>query len=91
MAKITIDGVRLDTKKATHSWELYWLDRQSNQHTGEVFVSSTNQWYVYTPSQWANQHRWELSTPEQVLSDYDRYLTDAQKTAIAEVGGLSFD
>ena len=89
--KVTIDGVRLDTAKNTHHWELFWLDESSNQHTGHVYVSSEGQWYVYTPSQWSNMHNWELSSAVEVLNQYDRYLTEEQKTSIADVSELTFD
>ena len=88
--KVTIDGIRLDTEKAKFSVTLYWLDDHSNQHTGEVYMSSQGQWYIYTPSQWGNQHRWELASPESILNDYDRYRTDEKKDQIASLGGLDW-
>ena len=89
--KITIDGIRLDTEKASQSWTLYWADDRSNAHSGHIYRSSKGQWYVYTPSQWSNQHTWELSTAANILNDYDKYLNDEQKTQIAELGELTFD
>ena len=88
--KITIEGQRLDTKKASHHWDLYYFDG-SNQHTGKVYLSSKGTWYVYTPSQWSNQHSWCLMDPPAILSEYDRYLEDEEKTEIAELAGLDWE
>jgi len=89
--KITIDGKRFDTDKATRSWDLYKLDSNSNQHTGRVCRSSAGAWYVYTPSQWSNRHSWILSTPEEILDHYDGYLKEEEKEEIAELGGLDWE
>jgi hypothetical protein len=89
--KITIDGVRLDTDKAKLHIALYWADDRSNQHTGDVYLSSLDQWYVYTPSQWGNMHSWVLSTAAEILNDYDRYLTEEKKDAIARAGNLEWE
>jgi hypothetical protein len=89
--KITIDGKRFDTDKCSHSWTLERFDANSNRHTGKVYRSSAGKWYVYTPSQWSNQHSWVLSTPEDILDHYDSYLDDNEKAEIAELGGLDWE
>jgi hypothetical protein len=88
--KITIDGKRFDTDKAKQVWKL-WYNDGSNIHTGEVYLSSGGSWYVYTPSQWSNQHSWVLSSPKDILNDYDKYLEDSEKEEIAKLGGLDWE
>lgn len=87
--KITIDGVRLDVEKATK----FSLSRHdgSNNSTGSAYRSPKGRWYVYTPSQWANGHAWELSTAADVLGDYDGYLVESDKEEIARLGGLEWE
>jgi hypothetical protein len=89
--KICIDGHRFDTKRATHHWDLSWHDERSNEHTGDLYRSAKGTWYVYTPSQWGNRHSWEIITPEDALDQYSRYLTNEEKTEIAEVAGLDWE
>lgn len=88
--RITIDGHHLDTEKASHHWELdYWDDH--NRHTGDVYRSSKGTWYVYTPSQWANQHAWRIMTPANILNDYDQYLTEDEKDEIADLATVEWE
>ena len=89
--KVTIDGYRFDTDKAKVFVTLYKLDEQSNQHRGEVYMSTTGVWYVFTPSQWANRHSWMVMSPEEILNDYDSYLTEDKKAQIAEAAGLAWE
>lgn len=88
--KLVIDGIRLDTDKASHHWDL-WYNDGSNSFTGDVYRSSKGTWYMYTPSQWANRHSWVLMTPEEILSAYPEYLSDGTKAEIAELAGLGWE
>jgi hypothetical protein len=90
MAKVCIDGHRFDTNKAKHHWELCRFDGH-NHHTGDLYVSSKGQWYVETPDQWPTRRRWELTTPNAVLSAYQIYLTEAEITEIAELAKLEWE
>jgi len=83
--KLCLDGVRLDTTKATHHWALRLDDSR-----GDIYLSRQGHWYVCSPTPWANLHRWMILGPEEIIDRYAAYLSDAQKTAIAEVGGLTF-
>jgi hypothetical protein len=89
--KVSIEGHRFDTEKAKLHVQLYRLDDRSNQHTGDVYMSSKGMWYVYTPSQWANMHSWVLMSPEEILSEYDSYLTQEQKEEIAFEAELDWE
>lgn len=89
--KVTIDGHHFDTQKASHYWDLEYFDQSSNRHTGTLYRSSKGIWYVYTPSQWTNQHSWQLIEPVEALTDYDKYLEDKEKTEIAELAGLDWE
>ena len=86
----TTESYRVDTDKAKYHWNLSYWDG-NNSHHGDVYVSKKGLWYVYTPSQWANQHSWIITTAQDILAEYDRYLTQDEKTAIAEVAGITFD
>lgn len=88
--KVTIDGHHFDTEKASGHWQLYNFDG-NNQHTGDLYRSSKGTWYVWTPSQWANQHSWMLIEPSDALDQYDKYLNDDEKTEIAELAGLDWE
>lgn len=88
--KITIENHRLDTDTAT-TWDLSCYDDRSNQLSGELHCSPGGIWYVYTPSQWANGHSWEIVTPEEALAQYDDFLTSDQKEEIAAKAGLMWD
>lgn len=87
MSIIAIDGHRFDTDKAKHTWPLQYHDGHNN-FTGELFLSSRGTWYVYTPSQWANGHRWELTDPADVLERYQDYLSEAEKIEILTLAKL---
>lgn len=89
--KVTIGGHRFDTSKASHHWGLDRIDDNSNRHTGDLYHSSKGTWYVWTPSQWANQHAWMLIEPADALTEYDQYLTDEEKAEIAELAGLDWE
>ena len=88
--KISIGSSHFDTEKAKAHWDLDWFDDRSNHHTGSVHLSSSGVFYVYTPSQWANQHGWAIMSASEILSEYDRYLEDGEKEEIAEAGGVEW-
>ena len=88
--KVTIEGHHFDTKKAPHHWGLSYWDGNNN-HTGDVYLSSKGVWYVYTPSQWANQHSWMLMDASEILTEYDSYLDDEEKSEIAELANLEWE
>ena len=75
---IAIDGHRFDTTKARKTWNLRYHDG-NNFHEGDLYLSSRGAWYIETPSQWSNGHRWELTD---VIERYSHYLS---QTAIAEI------
>jgi hypothetical protein len=86
MAIIVIEGKKLDTSRAAKAWSLDYHDG-SNLHTGELYLSSKGTWYVSTPSQWANGHRWELVDPVDAIERYGRGLDDEARAAILEAAG----
>lgn len=87
---VAIDGKRLDTRRCKRTWRMEHHDG-SNLHTGDLYLSSRGTWYVYTPSQWANGHRWELIDPADVLERYQEYLTAAERAEIVELGALEVE
>jgi hypothetical protein len=89
--KVTILGERFDTDKAQRHWGLLWLDDQSNRHAGDVYQSSKGRWYVLTPDEGSNRQRWLLMEPAAILGEYDQYLTQEAKEAIAEAAGLEWE
>lgn len=82
---VCIDGKRLDTDKAK-SWSLNYHDG-SNLFTGKLYLSSKKTWYVYTPSQFGNGHRWELCDPAEAIEMY-KGLNDDEITEILEIAEL---
>lgn len=84
--KIVINGHRFDAAKAKKHYTLEAFDDRSNRVTGDVYLSSKGQWYLETPSQWANGHYWMLSTAAEILSEYGSYLTESEKAEIATLG-----
>lgn len=79
-AKVAIDGHIFDTSKARWHASLDHWDGNNMQY-GDVYESSTGIFYVYTPSQWSNCHRWEIQTPREILQNYgnegdDEILTE---------------
>lgn len=88
MGIITIDGHRFDTAKAKAHFELDHHDG-NNRHTGDLYLSSKGTWYVYTPSQWANGHRWELVDPTTALERYHEYLTNDERAEIIKLADLA--
>ena len=87
MAIIIIEGKRLDTAKARKRWSLNYHDG-SNMHYGDLYLSSKGTWYVYTPSQWGNGHRWELCDPAEAIEQYGQGLDDDERAeilALAEI------
>lgn len=89
--KIVLNGIRLDTTKAKLHVSLDHHDG-SNMIEGDVYQSASGKhWYVYTPSQWSNGHRWEMSTPTRILEDYGRELSDADREAISTAAGLEWE
>lgn len=89
--KVSIDGHHFDTAKAKRHWVLEWFDPQSNRHTGDLYLSSSGVFYVWTPSQWANQHSWCLMSASEILANFDNYLEDHEKEEIAELGGVQWE
>ncbi len=89
--KICIEGHRFDTDKAKTHIELEMIDDRSNRHTGDAYMSTKGQWYVYTPSQWGNMHHWTLSSAAEILDNYDAYLSDTEKEEIAELAKLEWE
>lgn len=81
-----IDGKRLDTAKAKRTWSLDYHDG-NNLHYGDLYLSSKGTWYIETPSQWANGHRWELIDPVDAIEQYGRGLDDAEKAEILALAG----
>jgi hypothetical protein len=71
---VAIDGRRFDTAKAKAHYRLDYHDGR-NRHTGDLYLSARGTWYVETPSQWANGHRWELIDPAVAVERYQDYLT----------------
>ena len=87
MAVIVIDGKRLDTDKARRTWDLSYHDGH-NRHTGALYLSSRGTWYVETPSQWANGHRWELIDPAEAIERYPDSLSDEERAEILALAKL---
>lgn len=86
MAIVVIDGKRLDTSKA-RKWSLNYHDG-NNYHYGALYLSSKGTWYVETPSQWANGHRWELCDPTDAIERYGHGLDDDERAEILELAGV---
>ncbi len=82
MTKIIIEGQRFDTAKAVRHIHIAHHDGH-NMLYGEIYKSSGGQWYVYTPSQWSNGHRWALMSPEEIHESYGHML-DSEERAIIE-------
>jgi hypothetical protein len=88
--KLTIDGHRFDTTKATLHIPLWYCDGV-RAITGDVYRSSNGLWYVETPSQWSNYRSWRIMDPAEILDEYDRYLKDEDKEQIANAAGLDWE
>jgi hypothetical protein len=84
---VPIEGYRFDTEKAKEHWELMYHDGH-NLLTGDLYLSSRGTWYVYTPSQWSNCHRWELIDPETAVERYCDYLSQGEITEILALAKL---
>ena len=87
MAIIAIDGHRFDTSKAKKHFQLYHHDG-NNRLTGGLYLSSKGTWYVETPSQWANGHRWELIDPADAIERYSDYLSQVEIAEIIKLATL---
>jgi len=87
MSIIAINGHRFDTNKAKKHYELYYHDGH-NRHTGDLYLSSKDTWYIVTPSQWANGHRWELIDPADAIERYAEYLSEDEIKEIMELAKL---
>lgn len=68
-AKVAIDGHIFETSKARWHVSLDYWDGHNMQY-GDVYESTTGIFYVYTPSQWSNGHRWEIQSPQEILANY---------------------
>lgn len=84
---IAIDGRRFDTAKARKHYRLDHHDGR-NRHTGDLYLSTRGTWYVETPSQWSNGHRWELVDPAVVVERYQDYLTQDEIVEILTLAKL---
>lgn len=84
---VAIDGHRFETTKAEAHFHLSHFDGH-NRHHGDLYLSSRGTWYVATPSQWANGHRWETIDPAEALERYSEYLSDKEKDRILELAKL---
>ena len=82
-----IDGHRFDTDKAQRHWTM-WHFNGHNILTGDLYLSSKGTWYIYTPSQWSNGHRWEVVDPADVLERYGDYFDGEEKTEIMGLANL---
>lgn len=91
MSKIAIDDKMFNTEMATHDYDLHGFDGNSNQIRGHLYRSSRGTWYVYTPSQWSNRRRWEITTGKQALLDYSHYLGQEQMAEIAKLCELDWE
>lgn len=85
---IGINGHRFDTNKAHRHWQMACCDNHGNHHTGDLYLSSKGTWYVWTPSQWANRHRWELIDPQDVIELYRQYFSQDEIAEILTLAGL---
>lgn len=81
--KIVIEGHRFDTNKAEKHYELARFDGH-NHIRGDLFKSSKGKWYMWTPSQWGNGHRWELTSPAEILEHYRDFLSDVEIEEISQ-------
>jgi hypothetical protein len=84
---IAIEGKRFETTKARHHWHMHNFDGQ-NSHHGDLYLSSQGTWYIETPSQWANGHRWELIDPTDIIEQYRDYFDDDEIAQIIELAKL---
>jgi len=87
MTIVVIDGKKLDTEKAKRSWSLDYADDSSNMHRGDLYLSSKGTWYIETPSQWLNGHRWELIDPVDAIEHYGHGLNDDERAEILKLAG----
>lgn len=90
--KVAISGHVFDTDKAKWHASLDHFDGH-NQIYGDIYQSSTGIFYIYTPSEWANQHSWEIITPKRILEDYgsDEYLTGEEIDYIVQAGNVEVE
>lgn len=94
--KVSVDGHLFDTGMAKKHWDLEWFDGNSNLHSGDLYVSTTDIWYALSPSQWANGHSWELlgsgeKGAKEALLRYSDYLEQSEIEEIAEMGKIQFE
>jgi hypothetical protein len=93
--KVSIDGHLFDTEKAKKEYSLADWDG-SNWHRGVAYLSGSGIWYIKTPSQWANMHRWEIlgegkEGARALLEEYMDYLEEDEIDEIAKDFGIDFD
>lgn len=84
---VAIDGKRFDTEKAKRTWDMSWFNGH-NMLKGTLYLSSKGAWYIETPSQWANGHRWETIDPADVLERFGQYFSEEEKEEIIDLAGL---
>lgn len=84
---VAIEGHRFDTSKSKAHYELIG-HINGNRHTGDLYLSSRGTWYVWTPSQWSNGHRWELVDPEVAVERYQDYLSQDEIAEILKLAKL---
>ena len=93
---VNIDGILFDTGRARKHYNLSWLDAHSNNITGDLYLSPKDIWYVNTPSEWANCHRWEIlggnkkEGAKYALELYSDFLEKSEIEEIAQMGGVVF-
>jgi len=75
--KIVVDGHKFDTSKAKRHYTMANFDGH-NQITGDLYISSKGQWYMYSPSQWGNGHRWQMTSPEEILEQYREFFDEKE-------------
>jgi hypothetical protein len=82
--KIVVDGHKFDTSKAKKHYKLaYWDNR--NWHTGHLWISSKNVFYMEEPTQWSNYTgNYHLTTPEDILENYRQYLEESEIEEISK-------
>jgi len=90
--KVAISGHLFDTQKAKWHASLDHFNGH-NQVYGDIYQSSSGIFYIWTPSEWSNQHRWEIITPKRILEEYgsDEYLTDEEMDYIVQEGNVEVE
>jgi len=88
--KVSIDGHVFDTSKVKWHASLNYFDGH-NQIYGDVYESSTGIFYVYTPSEWSNMHRWEIQTPGEIIENYLDMLGEDAVDHLIRIGKINVE